>query len=209
MEYPDIEAACKKIGAPPSGTRLDKPLYTAPAIVDPNTGAVISESFKIALYLDKQYPDTPRLFPEGSHALQSALVEAIGDRLLFGMFPVQALDIVGQFTPRAQEWFRESRRPFVGELEALVPQGEKKAEAVKNFITVLDDITRWIEQGGQGGLFVGGDKPTHVDTVIAATLTTIERVAGNGDLWKAIVVANGGRWGRFFKAFEQWSSVAH
>lgn len=35
---------------------------TVPVIVDPNTGAVVQDSWEIALYLDRQYPDKPSLF---------------------------------------------------------------------------------------------------------------------------------------------------
>ncbi|KAI0315015.1 hypothetical protein OF83DRAFT_1134039 [Amylostereum chailletii] len=201
----------KKIGAAPTGTRDGQPLYTAPTIVDPSTGAIVTDSINIALYLDKQYPSTQKLFPDGSHALQAAFIETEATRLLYAMFPLCVLDIHNQFTPRAQEWFRASREKMFGgaKLEAVVPQGKKREEAIKALLAVLDDITRWIEEGGEKGLFIGGDKPTHADTAIAAILTTIERTSnGESDVWKAIVAANGGRWGRFFKAFEQWASVA-
>jgi glutathione S-transferase len=73
VEWPDIEAELKTAGVPPNGTRdTGAPLYTLPAIVDPNTGAKIADSQKIAEYLDKQYPaaGVPVFFPPGSRTLQ-------------------------------------------------------------------------------------------------------------------------------------------
>ncbi|ETW81324.1 hypothetical protein HETIRDRAFT_426785 [Heterobasidion irregulare TC 32-1] len=52
VEYPDIAGIREKLGAGPSGTRADEPLYTMPVIQDLATGAVVVDSFKIVQYLD-------------------------------------------------------------------------------------------------------------------------------------------------------------
>ncbi|KAE9402947.1 hypothetical protein BT96DRAFT_1083826 [Gymnopus androsaceus JB14] len=75
LEYPDIEETMKKIGALPTTTKKRDPscpLYTIPAIYDDSTGTAIADSVLIAEYLDKTYPSTPRLIPQGTHALQGA-----------------------------------------------------------------------------------------------------------------------------------------
>jgi glutathione S-transferase len=51
-------------------------MCTIPAIYDPSTGRVVADSVKIAEYLDEQYPDTPKLFPAGTRALQAAYLSA-------------------------------------------------------------------------------------------------------------------------------------
>jgi hypothetical protein len=67
IEYPDIADLCKKIGAEPTMIRKDgRPYYSLPVIQDPKTGAVISDSARIAEYLDETYPDTPKVFPAGA-----------------------------------------------------------------------------------------------------------------------------------------------
>jgi glutathione S-transferase len=48
------------------------PYYSLPVIQDPKTGKVISDSARIADYLDSTYPDTPKVIPAGTHALQKA-----------------------------------------------------------------------------------------------------------------------------------------
>lgn len=70
IEYPDIEALYKKLGAEPYEMHNGKPYYCLPVIQDPKTGAVISDSTRIAYYLDSTYPDTPKLIPAGTHVLQ-------------------------------------------------------------------------------------------------------------------------------------------
>ncbi|GAW07249.1 AChain Crystal Structure Of Glutathione Transferase Gstfua3 From Phanerochaete Chrysosporium [Lentinula edodes] len=88
IEYPDIEALCIKIGAAPTDVKADgiTPDYTLPVIYDPSTDKTISDSFAIALYLDTAYPDTPKLFPPGTQALQEAFVHFRkgGVRSIFG-----------------------------------------------------------------------------------------------------------------------------
>ena len=52
VELPDIASRMKEIGAT-SGTGLDgNELYTLPVLHDPNTGAIITNSWDIAVYLD-------------------------------------------------------------------------------------------------------------------------------------------------------------
>jgi len=73
LEYPDVEPVTKKLGVPPNGKRPDgSDLYTLPVIVDPNAGAAIVDSERIAEYLEKQYPNAqgPVLFPPGTKGLQ-------------------------------------------------------------------------------------------------------------------------------------------
>ena len=53
-------------------------------IVDPTPDGpprIVRDSFDIALYLDKTYPDPERtLFPPGSHALQALALESITNK---------------------------------------------------------------------------------------------------------------------------------
>jgi len=79
VEYPDIETVCKKIGAEPTGTHPDgiTPRYTVPVLYDPSTRVVISESGRIAEYLNETYPDTLILFPPGTRVLQAAFRAAL------------------------------------------------------------------------------------------------------------------------------------
>jgi glutathione S-transferase len=74
----------RSIGAAPTGEKPDgSPLYTLPAIVDPSRTTssggptVVSESFRIAEYLDEAYPtpSTGALFPPGTKALQQLFYE--------------------------------------------------------------------------------------------------------------------------------------
>lgn len=66
------EALAKKIGAKPTEYKEgNRPWYTLPIIYDPLTKTVVTDSFDIAIYLDRQYPSTPVVFPPGTIALQA------------------------------------------------------------------------------------------------------------------------------------------
>ena len=71
ITFPEIEAVCKSIGAPPTMTKKDgRPHYTVPFMkIEPCAGSsdpvvVLSDSLKIAEYLEKTFPDPEHpLFP--------------------------------------------------------------------------------------------------------------------------------------------------
>lgn len=68
----------KKIGARATDTEEDgTPYYCVPIIYDPNTDTVVSDSFDIAIYLEKQYPNTRTLIPKGTEVLQAVYVDLI------------------------------------------------------------------------------------------------------------------------------------
>ncbi|KAI0315816.1 hypothetical protein OF83DRAFT_1130174 [Amylostereum chailletii] len=208
VDFPDVQSKMREIGAAPTGTRHDEPLWTVPTIYDPATNTTVSDSDAIAHYLDAQYPSTPALFPPGTAAMQKALVEFVVARLTYGpMFPLCILDIHACFTPQVQGWFRPRTEKIVGmSLEEFYEQDGKRKEMVRELLRTLDDLNRWIEVGD--GVFFGGEKPVNVDTALAAVLTCIERTTGeDSELWKAIAKANDGRWARFMRAFEPWQTI--
>lgn len=66
---PEISKVRKELGVPPCRKFADgKDFYTLPIVVDPNTGEKIGDSFDIAIYLQKTYPESGAgdLFPEQS-----------------------------------------------------------------------------------------------------------------------------------------------
>ncbi|KAJ7211850.1 hypothetical protein C8J57DRAFT_1604736 [Mycena rebaudengoi] len=79
LEYEEMEPISKSLGAAPTRNKPDgRPHYTLPMIHDPCTGAVVSESIKITeYYLDKVYPDTPRLLPAGTAAFQRVFEDGV------------------------------------------------------------------------------------------------------------------------------------
>jgi hypothetical protein len=75
--FEDIERVAKEIGASPTSKKPDgRDLYTMPMIRDQETGQVISDSFRIASYLDKKYPERS-LIPAGTETTQQEFVNSL------------------------------------------------------------------------------------------------------------------------------------
>ena len=119
----------KEIGAEPTTVKPDgSPKYTLPVIHDDVTGKVVSDSLKIAEYLEATYPDTPSLFPGGAHAPIHLLSEYFFPTVIKPAFFVFLSNIMFKFTPRGLENFRETREPlFKKTLEEMVPKGEARS----------------------------------------------------------------------------------
>lgn len=211
VDWPDIENVCKAIGAEPTGIKAaGGPFYTLPVIRDPETGAVISDSLKIALYLDKTYPNTPPLFPHNTQTFQSAFGHAAYMAIIGAMFHTVALPTANSFSPAGSEYFRATRTSNFG--EAFKIPESRPADEVAQFWKALeggfDLVSTWWDTGNSNGPFIMGDSLTYGDTVIAGLLYWAKVVLGeDSEGWKKFTVWNGGRWARLLKAFEQYENM--
>ncbi|WP_419910604.1 glutathione S-transferase family protein [Hoeflea sp.] len=163
-------------GVPEVENRLGK---TVPVLRDGDT--VISDSFEIALYLEKAYPDLPTLLGgEGGIAL-SRFIEswsltqihtAIGGRLL--------LDIHAMLEPKDQAYFRQSRETRFGKpLEDVV---EASAGRAGEFAARLEPLRIMLKQQP----FIGGEGPLFADYIVFgafqwARVCSAEQLLESGD----------------------------
>jgi glutathione S-transferase len=232
VEYPDIEGRLKADGIPSNGKKADgAPLYTLPALVDPNTGAKIADSQNIAEYLDKQYPaaGVPVFFPPGSRTLQVRIppTDASEQRLnrpsqlgfrdafqerarIFILKLVAQPIVVALNTASAEYWARTRTGWFGGPIEDVAPDGsEKRAGLVRDALKGLHAVAGFFDGGEAGGPFAMGAEPCFADLDIASTFVWAQTVAGQGEgsLWADIAEADGGRWARYLEAFDKWRTV--
>ncbi|KIK51633.1 hypothetical protein GYMLUDRAFT_181206 [Collybiopsis luxurians FD-317 M1] len=204
IEYPDVEATIKKIGAKPTGTQPNgQPWYTLPAIVDDSTGVALAESADIAEYLDKTYPDTPRAIPEGSHALQAAFRDAYYPKLsAFFPFLVPCMEQVMN-PPSAKHFRAEYEAIFGATLEDVFPKGDARVEAWKKWTDTISSIDAWMRPEDE---WIMGDKPSFADFIIAGFVLSAKTFFGeDSQEWKDITTINNGRWGRMAKNLEKYS----
>ncbi|KAI0699939.1 hypothetical protein C8T65DRAFT_658659 [Cerioporus squamosus] len=186
VEYPDIEALCKKIGATPAEKRKDgTPLYTLPIIYDPNTKSVISYSAAIARYLDSTYPHTPRLIPEEVDALITALEDVIWAVFPdWDFVPIVIPAVCAILHPASQLW-----------------EGVQKG---------VHKMAGWLEADGKEKLFFMGDKKglTYADVILVGFFMWFKKCCGeDSQEWKDMMSWDGGRWARFMAALEKYESV--
>ncbi|KAI0766382.1 hypothetical protein BD413DRAFT_636143 [Trametes elegans] len=212
VEYPDIESVLRKIGAAPSAKNDDgSPLYTLPAILDPNTGTALTESAAIARYLDRTYPDAPRLLPAETDALHAAFNVGFRSVLLDDLCPITIPATADILPPRSAAYFRATREvAFGAKLTELAPAGsEKRAKHWAGVKGAFDQYAKWLEADGSDKLFfLGTDRVAYADITIAAFLMWIRTVLGaESEEWKDVLTWNGGRWAKFAEAFEKYGSV--
>ncbi|KAG1739981.1 hypothetical protein EDB19DRAFT_1895386 [Suillus lakei] len=208
VEYPDIEALAKKIGAPPTGAKADgSPSYTLPIINDPNTGKVVSDSFLIAEYLDTTYPSGTTLFPPGTKPLMAALeAGVIGG--IGSILPYQLAISCYILNPSSEKYFRATREATYGKkIEEFSPAGTQRdadwAKAKEGLVAVND----WLSKNG-GGKFVMGNTVSYADGILGAWLTWIKITNGDSSAaWKDFASWHGGRWGTYITNLKPFATV--
>nr|4LMW_A Chain A, Glutathione transferase [Phanerodontia chrysosporium] len=206
VEYPDIEAVCKQIGAPATEKKPDgRDHYTLPVIQDPNTKAVVADSDAIAKYLESTYPDTPRLFPEGTRAFQHAFYQLARPSVLMPIFNIVVARVWKLLRPRSQEYFRATREQMLGKkLEEIGSEDDWNA-----LESGLARIKSSLEANGAGkDLLLMGDRVTFADLQLASLFIWLRVSAGEeSEDWKRFLSLHEGKWAKFMQQFAAYEFV--
>ncbi|CAK5284426.1 unnamed protein product [Mycena citricolor] len=205
IEYPDIADHCLRIGAEPSMIRKNgKPYYSLPTIQDPNTGAVVSDSFRIAVYLDATYADTPRLIPQGTRTLQKTFRFAF-DKMTEPVVPLILPGVPDILFPRSREYFRRTRAESFGKpLEELVPEGEARDAAWQSLQENYGKFAEWLDEESAGP-YVMGDQLSFGDLVVAGELKWYMIGWGKeSEFWKDLKTWHAGRWIKLLESVAQY-----
>ena len=144
---------------------------TVPVIND--NGQVVTDSFEIALYLDRAYPDRPVLFPDRSaiaaaHFLQAwafQSVHSVVTRMILKSIHSQLGDTDGDYFRRS----REAR--FSASLEAYQTGVDANAEALRG---ALEPVRRTLAHHP----WLGGPAPTFADYIVFGTLMWLRTING-------------------------------
>jgi len=205
VEYPDIESTLKAAGIV-SNTRK-KPdgssTWTVPAIYDPKTKTGITESFAIAEYLDKTYPDTPLLIPPGTRTLQKAWVPTFWQKLTADaqfLLPKTTWEL----NPPSEEYYREKNVNWSNvTMEEMFPVGEKKKTEWKKLEEEYGEIDKWFHSQNYAGPFVMGQQISFADFALAGVIIWWRVVFGReSEEWKDLSSWHQGRWGRLVSSLE-------
>ncbi len=134
-----------------------------PVLVD--DGATISDSWKIACYLEEKYPRAPSLFGGATGQAEALFINHWCDKSVHPPL-VQAIifDVFNNLRAEDQRYFRETREKRFGKsLEALYAERETH---LANFRRTLEPARAVI--GTQP--FLGGAAPNYADYILAGTL---------------------------------------
>jgi glutathione S-transferase len=204
-EFPDMRTEFEKLGIPPSSVTADGPSYTIPAIIDDSTNAKISESFNIALYLDKQYPNTPKVIPPGTEALQACFHEEFY-KVLAVIYPIFFPKCRGGLNKPSADYFDSTREKMFGKSMAdLEPKGEERVKAWKQVQEAFNTIDGWMSKSS--GPYFMGETVSLADFTIGGLLTEFGLCLGaESQEWKDVMTWNNGRWAGLKKNLDKWAN---
>ena len=202
IEFPDIPSTCKKLGVAHTGLSASgEPAYTVPFIYDPNTDRHISDSAAIAKYLDETYPETPKLFPAGTDALQHAFTDLAWPAVGLPLYLCSMLGCLRVLNPPSQAFWRTSREARFGKpLEELATE-----ETWASFVAGLGKVKAVLETNGNTGGFFMGETLTFVDLQVASTLVWVKVI--DGEMWDRIAGLDDGKWERYLDQFSGYISA--
>ena len=134
-----------------------------PVLVD---GArTITDSFRIAEYLDDTYPDRPSLFGGPKGRAHVRFINTWSDTLGPSMLGCLLLDITNVLAPQDQAYFRQSREARFGmTLEAVVANRETTSRPA--FRALLAPVRALLAQQP----WLGGDTPDYADYILLGNL---------------------------------------
>lgn len=206
VEYPDIADVSVKYGVAPTGTRADgRPRYTLPMIYDPNTKTAVAESAQIGKYLDITYPFTPKLFQDGTHALQCAFIDGIlGPQVIMPL----AMNVNPEWinlSPRSLEYIQKGIITTFGKTYPDVGNESHWKIAEES----LGKIKGWMSMNGLGkDNFLTGDVMGFADFGLAAAFIWAKVVYGEDSAqWKRICGWHDGIWVKYLAQFERYMAV--
>ena len=209
VEYPDIAPTFKSAGIPPSSIKPDgTQVYTCPAIYDPATKTSVSESAIIAEYLDKQYPNTPRLFPVGSHALQYAFL----DKFFSSVVPLLRFALPPSYwmlNKESDAYFRTTREAMFGmTMENMAPTGAEREMEWAKVKAVFNTVDGWLQSAKADGPYLLGGGPGFADLVVASFVLWMKNIWGDGSVeWEDIKTWNEGRWVKYLDGLKAYQAV--
>ena len=134
-----------------------------PVLVDGET--VVADSWEIACYLERAYPDRPSLFGGAGGMPHALFVNAWADQTLHpGISRQIVADIWQALRPEDQGYFRQSREKLFGRtLEAVVEGREARAAEFRRILAPIRTVLSrqpWL----------GGAAPDYADYIVLGSL---------------------------------------
>ncbi|KAI5209939.1 hypothetical protein E4T39_00544 [Aureobasidium subglaciale] len=197
--------------------------YTLPFITDANTGEAIGDSFYIAEYLQKTYPDlSSDLFPEqkldyvfkpdqpspvplsdirgGKHdnyAQFNMSVDGVFSAHVILMLQCMLLE------PAGEQVF--VKRAGVDSFDAFACVGEQRAQVLVSFEEKLEDLAKVFTKD-ESGPFVLGTTANYADLIVGGWLRMASKCLPSTE-WEALRNWHGGVFGRLHDALDRYAQT--
>ncbi|KAJ3509613.1 hypothetical protein NMY22_g16235 [Coprinellus aureogranulatus] len=219
LEFSRFAPQAAELGLPLNDTdNDDPPRYKVPIIHDSETGQTVCDSTRIILYLERTYPNTPRIIPPGAEALAVAF-DTLVRQHVSGV-------IVPSVSARLALLLDDSERrriSFVQIIEAAFlkmpldefianPEHERavweKAESQFDVVNKLLEKAKLVTNGSEVGIFMGGNTLTYADLCLGAVLYWARTALGTEgeEHWQRLAGWNEGRWVRLHEALKVYTA---
>ncbi|CAG7918036.1 unnamed protein product [Penicillium olsonii] len=225
VTLPDITKVRKGLGIPPCRKFADgTDFFTLPILIDPTTSHKIGDSFDIAVYLNKQYPNSGGdLFPpqpldytyDPGAAILVPLSElqqneypqyARFNANVDAVFSMHTILMVGgmPFDPEtADEAKREFiRRAGVSSWDDFAIGDEQRKQTLVSFEKALGDLARLFTNDGPFIL----EKLSYADIIVGGWLRMANRTLP-AEEWEQLKGWHGGVFGKLHDALEVYATV--
>ncbi|CAE6337432.1 unnamed protein product [Rhizoctonia solani] len=206
LSFPDIEPKLKELGVPPVSETF--PRYTLPVIADPSADpegnpTYVSDSFKIALYLDEKYPAPkyPAIFSAGTHGLQSLLMTEYFPTLISVIIGLCLPNVLRILDARSIEHIRRTRGSNV---IAEPPSKEVKLKLFKHAQQKFETLMHSLDLNSGSGPFVLGSQVSFIDFSIGGLLHFVQKSeAEDSTLFEELLGWSDGKWGIYWEGIQQ------
>ncbi|KAJ5652873.1 hypothetical protein N7507_010299 [Penicillium longicatenatum] len=229
VQMPDIANVRQKVGAPACRKFADgTDYYTLPMLTDSTTNSVLGDSFDIALYLQKQYPEsgTGDLFPtqkldfkyehdtaflvplsereEGEHGEYVRFNRSV-DSVFTAHVMLMAPGM--QFDPAYAEEIHAmfAKRAGVEKLEPIVFGAEDRAKMTVSLRDSLAGLVKVLNRN-ETGPFILGHQATYADCIVGGWLRMMKMTLPASE-WEEVMGWYDGALGRFYLRLEQFAEV--
>lgn len=135
---------------------------------------LVSDSFRIAQYLEETYPEAPSLFGGPGGAAAARLVEGYCQHVVHGVITrIALIDIHDMLAPTDQAYFRKSREERLGRSFEEIAAG--RDAAIAGLPQALQPLRHMLAFQP----FVGGDTPLFGDYILFGALQWLRITTGS------------------------------
>ncbi|KAF9479822.1 hypothetical protein BDN70DRAFT_833824 [Pholiota conissans] len=207
-----IEATSRALGIPPTGTKPDgRPHYTLPAIIDRTNSehpVVLSDSIPIIEYLERAYPAMPddALFPPRTRETQVQFNRGAVMQIMFKIPELAANAHLASKVEEDRPEFRARFEKLYGKpFDQIEKRGEEREALCKRLQQDFKCVADMIDKNEKGP-FLMGERIRFMDFALCGCLMFIKCLSPD-DVWVRICSWQGGRWARYFDAFQEFTNV--
>lgn len=224
---PNIPDVCARLGAPATRVHPDgSPYHTLPAIQNVSTGAVVGDTFEIVQYLDREFPDTPKLLLPGTLGLTAAFnahidglftkfitlcdyMPARPAQKVAAIFAGRAKAMGVEVAPMSTSEREEKLAAFEAALGELAKAYRHTGGTTDYFWSATGTPAELAQRGKEGvvGPWLEGDRPVYADVIVGAWLMFVS-ICMRKEEWERLRTWHGQLWGRIVDALQPWSEVS-